>query len=46
MNYAEILSIFIQIEDVTARLAIDRNVKHDRSVIRMESGEFTVKVSF
>lgn len=40
------LSIIIQIEDFTARLAINSSAKHNRELIRRGSGEYAVKVSF
>lgn len=45
-NYVEMLSTLIQIEDFTARLAINNSAKHNRKLIRREPGEFAVKVNF
>ncbi|KAG4073853.1 hypothetical protein HA402_014058 [Bradysia odoriphaga] len=44
-NYFEMLSLSIQIEDFTARLAIENNAKHNRELIRCGNGEFAVKLS-
>lgn len=43
-NYYDLMSLSVQIEDVTARAALHYNTKHNRQLIRRENGEFAVKV--
>lgn len=43
-NYFDVMSLSVQIEDVTARSAVHGNTKHNRQLIRRENGEFAVKL--